>query len=79
MNDQNELLTTTKAAAYLNVARQTIASAAKRGEIGKQHPAPGTRDGWIYMFTHDELDAWSKRVRHAGGRPKRGADVTSPA
>ncbi len=65
-----KLRTTTEAAAYLGVTRQTIANAAKRGEIGMKVDTPGTRDGWIYMFALAELDRWNARARHAGGRPK---------
>jgi excisionase family DNA binding protein len=64
------LLTVTQAAAYLGLTRQTIALAAKSGAIGSKQPSLGTRDGWVYVFTRDELDAWASRPRHAGGRPK---------
>ena len=77
MTDQT-LLTVTQAAQRLGVTRQTIASAAKRGEIGSKCEALGTRDGWIYVFTEDELDAWSRRPRHPGGRPKEGAEPQAP-
>lgn len=78
MSQQEELLTTTQAAAYLGVTRQTIANAAKKREIGRQYPAPGTRDGWIYMFTRTELDRWNARERHAGGRPKSASLIPTP-
>lgn len=65
----NQLLTVTQAAAYLGVTRQTIATAAKRGDIGSKREAMGTRDGWIYVFTTAELDTWAARPRHPGGRP----------
>jgi excisionase family DNA binding protein len=64
------VMTVTQAAAYLGVTRQTIATAAKRGDIGTKREALGTRDGWIYVFTPAELDTWFARPRHAGGRPK---------
>ena len=76
MND--ELLTVTQAAAYLGMTRQAIANAAKQGQMGRKQTALGTRDGWIYVFTRAELDAWAKRDRHPGGRPKEGAG-TQPA
>ena len=78
MTDQT-LLTVTQAAQRLGVTRQTIANAAKRGEIGSKREALGTRDGWIYVFTEDELDAWSKRPRHPGGRPKEEAGTHARA
>ncbi len=78
MAEAQELLTTTEAAHYLGLARQTVASAAKKGEIGKPHPAPGTRDGWIYMFSREELDRWRAAPRHAGGRPKDGRLILTP-
>lgn len=69
MTDQT-FMTVTQAAAYLGVTRQTIATAAKRGDIGTKREALGTRDGWIYVFTPAELDTWAARPRHPGGRPK---------
>ncbi len=69
MSTQDEM-TVTQAAKYLGVTRQTIATAAKRGDIGRKRDAIGTRTGWIYVFTRAELDAWHARPRHAGGRPK---------
>ncbi len=77
MTDQ-KLLTVTQAAAYLGMTRQTIANAAKRGEIGTKREALGTRDGWIYVFTEDELNAWNSRPRHPGGRPKEPAEPQAP-
>jgi excisionase family DNA binding protein len=74
-----KLLTVTQAAAYLGMTRQTIANAAKRGEIGAKREALGTRDGWIYVFTEDELDAWNSRPRHPGGRPKGNAGTLGAA
>jgi hypothetical protein len=68
----------TQAAQRLGVTRQTIANAAKRGEIGSKREALGTRDGWIYVFTEDELEAWSNRPRHPGGRPKEEAEPQAP-
>jgi excisionase family DNA binding protein len=79
---EQQLLTVTQAAQRLGMTRQTIAHAAKRGEIGAKREALGTRDGWIYVFTEDELDAWKRRPRHPGGRPKAGAGTrlrASPA
>ncbi len=78
MDDAGRLLTTTEAAEYLGVARQTVASAAKKGEIGRPHAAPGTRDGWIYMFTREELDRWKAAPRHPGGRPKSESPIRMP-
>lgn len=75
----SDLLTTTQAADYLGVSRQTIASAAKQGEIGTQQKVPGARGGWIYMFTKEELDRWFSRARVKPGRPtKIGAATPSP-
>ena len=76
---QGDLLTTTEAAHYLGVTRQAIANAAKKGEIGQQVKTPGTRGGWIYMFTRAELDRWYRRARDLGGRPpKIDAVIPSP-
>ncbi len=66
-----DVLTVTQAAAYLGLTRQAIANAAKQGQIGRKQDALGTRDGWVYVFTRHELDAWAVRDRHPGGRPKR--------
>lgn len=74
-----EQLTVTQAAAYLGMTRQTIANAAKRGEIGIRREALGTRDGWIYVFSRAELDAWNSRPRHPGGRPKEEAGALARA
>ena len=71
-----DIMTVTQAARYLGVTRQTIANAAKRGEIGKRQEALGTRDGWIYVFTQAELDAWRARDRHPGGRPPKASAGT---
>ena len=68
MNNE-EVLTVTQAAAYLGMNRTTIAGAAQRGEIGAKQKALGTRAGWIYVFTREELDTWKARDRHPGGRP----------
>ncbi len=77
---EEEVLTVTQAAAYLGLTRQTIANAAKRGEMGTKREALGTRDGWIYVFTRAELDAWNARDRHPGGRPpKAEAGTRAPA
>jgi excisionase family DNA binding protein len=65
----SDLLTTTEAANYLGVSRQTIASAAKQGEIGTKHDVRGARGGWIYLFTRAELDRWYGRERVKPGRP----------
>ena len=65
-----DVMTVTQAADYLGVTRQTIAMAAKRGDIGTKIDAIGTRTGWIYVFTRAELDTWNARPKHAGGRPK---------
>ena len=78
MNAQ-DVMTVSQAAAYLGMTRQTIAMAAKRGDIGTKIDAIGTRTGWIYVFTRDELDAWNARPRHAGGRPKEEAGQLTPA
>ncbi len=74
-----DLLTVTQAAAYLGMTRQAIANAAKQGKLGRKQEALGTRDGWIYVFTRAELEAWVKRDRHPGGRPKEGAGQQTPA
>ncbi len=67
---EQDMFTVTQAAAYLGMTRQAVANAAKRGEFGTKREAIGTRDGWIYVFTRAELDAWKTRPRHPGGRPK---------
>jgi excisionase family DNA binding protein len=74
-----DVMTVTQAADYLGVTRQTIAMAAKRGDIGTRMDAIGTRTGWIYVFTRDELDTWHARPKHAGGRPKEEAGQLTPA
>jgi hypothetical protein len=63
-------LTASQAARRYGVARQTLVRAAQRGDIGTKVEALGTRDGWIYIFTAAEVEAWLARDRHPGGRPK---------
>ncbi len=75
----DELLTVTQAAKYLDMSRQAIANAAKQGQLGRKREALGTRDGWIYVFTRSELDAWKQRNRHPGGRPKHEAGTLAAA
>lgn len=64
-------LTASQIARKYGIARQTLVRAAQRGDIGKKVEAPGTRDGWIYMFTTSEVEAWLARDRHPGGRPSK--------
>ena len=75
----DDVLTVTQAADYLGVRRQTIANAAKNGQIGTKREALGTRDGWIYVFTREELDTWGARARHPGGRPRSADRATESA
>ena len=76
MNEQR--FTASHIAKQYDIARQTLVRAAQRGEIGCKVDAPGTRDGWVYMFTASEVEAWLARDRHPGGRPKSDAISRTP-
>ncbi len=58
----DDLMTTTQAADYLGVTRQTVHLMTKQGF--------GRRVGSVWLFTREELDRWKATPRHAGGRPK---------
>ncbi|MBA3947838.1 MAG: helix-turn-helix domain-containing protein [Herpetosiphonaceae bacterium] len=68
--EKREYLTASQAASYLGISRQSLSTAAKRGDIGTRVESIGSRGGWVYVFTHAELDTWYARERHKGGRPK---------
>ncbi len=67
----DDLMTTTQAADYLGVTRQTVHLMTKQGF--------GRRVGSVWLFTRDELDRWKATPRHAGGRPKPEAGLTARA
>lgn len=75
---REHLLTASQIAKKYGIARQTLVRAAQREEIGRKVEAPGTRDGWVYMFTTSEVEAWLARDRHPGGRPKSLGLIPSP-
>lgn len=59
----DELMSTSQAAAYLGITRQHMHSLTRQG-LGKQY-------GKVWMFRKSELDAWSIRPHKGpGGRPK---------
>ena len=64
-------MTSRAAAKYVGLTRQTLLAAVNRGEIGTKVKAPGTRRGYLYMFTKAELDAWMLK---APERRKRARD-----
>ncbi len=62
MPDAEELWSTTQAADYLGVTRQSVHELAQRGQVGR-------RVGRAWVFTKAELDAWLAKPRVKGGRP----------
>ncbi len=62
MSDEPRLLSTTEAAAYLGITRQSMHELAVRNQLGR-------RVGNAWAFTQAELDAWLAKPRPKGGRP----------
>ncbi len=78
MAEEEELLTTPQAAAYVGMTRQALTIAAERGEIGRKLPAVGRKPAYVWVFTKPELDTWRARERNKGGRPKPQSANMSP-
>ena len=63
--DNEELLTGADAARYLGLTRSAVNKLAHEGKLGRQIA------GRFYVFTRVELDAYRKKPKHKGGRPRK--------
>lgn len=61
---EEEMLTSSQAAAYLGVTRQRVDQLGSSGEIPRQ------RMGFFWVYRRVDLDRWNKEERRPGGRPK---------
>ena len=67
-----ELLSTTEAAEYLGITRQSMHELATRNGLGQ-------RVGKAWVFTKAELDAWLEKPRPKGGRPPKKELLGTPS
>lgn len=72
------LLTVTQAAQELGLSQQALLRVAQRGALSQRQDAPGTKAGWIYVFSKAELARWQSQPKRSGGRPRKGGGRPAP-
>ena len=70
---EQELLTSSEAAAYLGVTRQRVDQLGQEGELPRQ------RMGHFWVYKKADLDRWNVEPNRRVGRPKEEAGPTARA
>jgi len=64
MSENEDLITAAEAARMLGLTRQRVSAIAHTGKLGRQIA------NRYYVFTRAEVEAYAKRPKDKGGRPK---------